>query len=103
MCLSKDALELNCEVLIRKSSTAQRHKCDITENEVSKSAVPGMLLGYIDLARKLAQRGNSSPVATLIVIVSSFVLARQLLLDGNVLLKTIELLDIRYLSQLSAR
>ena len=36
----------------------------------------------MDLAKKLAQRGSSSPVAALMVRVSSFVLARALLVTA---------------------
>lgn len=40
----------------------------------------------MDLARKLAQRGSSSPVAALMVRVSSFVLARELLVTADLCL-----------------
>ena len=58
-----------------------------------------MLLGYIDLARKLAQRGKSSPVATLMVIVSSLVLDKQHLLGGCVLSETMNAFQSDALSQ----
>lgn len=47
------------------------------------STVPGMPVGYIDLAKNPAQRGNSSFVATLIVRTSDLVLNRELLLAAG--------------------
>lgn len=54
-----------------------------------------MVLGYIDFARNPAARGNSSPVALLIVIVSSFVLDRELLLAVDRLSVVSDLMDAR--------
>ena len=42
--------------------------------------IPGILLGYIDFAKNPAHRGSSSPVADLIVYVSSLVLESEVLL-----------------------
>jgi hypothetical protein len=47
--------------------------------------IPGIPVGYIDLAKNPAQRGNSSLVATLIVRVSDLVLNRELLLDAGLI------------------
>lgn len=53
----------------------------------SQTKVPGIVDGYIDLARNPAHRGSSSGVAILMVSVSSLVLEMELLLDRATLLK----------------